>query len=273
MQEKIPLNRALLWIFLCTLLISGTAAMGWLYYLHLKKLRLHDPQYQIVAIVQTSSQKEVLKTAYLAELLGLSIDQPSNLYQLDSKAAVKRLKSSPLIKEATIHKIRPGTLYINYDMRVPSVYLGDYTNTALDKEGTLLPFSPFFTPKRIPILYLGLKKEEKQWGDSLKEDERHQLAFTVFQYVQAVCDKQLFLKQIDVSKAFAESYGQRQLILILEDHAESPTIKMKTYVLRLDVEDYQKNLARFLAIRPMLNPSAVTIIDLRIPYLAFIKEE
>ena len=84
---------------------------------------------------------------------------------------------SPLIKKASIKKIPPGTLYIEYQMRVPLAYLGDYTNTALDEEGYLFPFSPFFTPKKLPIIYLGLQQDDAQWGMTLKQDQRLQLAF------------------------------------------------------------------------------------------------
>ncbi len=41
-------------------------------------------------------------------------------------------------------------------MRTPYAYIGEFANTAIDKEGYLFPFRPFFTPKNLPILYIGL---------------------------------------------------------------------------------------------------------------------
>jgi hypothetical protein len=291
-SDKLPLNRALLWIFLSVVLTCGTALMGWLYYLHLKELRLHDPQYRIIAIVQASPQKEVLKIVYLAECLQLSLDKPVNIYQFDTKKAEQQLLASPLIKEAQVKKIRPGTLYIDYNVRVPVAYLGDYTNTALDTEGYLFPFSPFFTPKKLPTFYLGLEHLEKGWGSCLGNDERLQLAFDVLSKMK---ERQLNINQIDVSRAFADSYGQKQVIITLEEINErlyqgKVVSFVEPYILRLNTEDYEQNLANYSALKDYFSkqwleclPSGIKkdkqtvlkpmIIDLRIPQLAFIKKE
>ena len=95
---KMPFSRSLIWILVSTLLISGSAFMGWLYFLHVKERRLHDDQYRIVAIIQSTPQADALKTLYLAELLGLSLDRPINLYQFNAKEAAQTLLSHPLIK-------------------------------------------------------------------------------------------------------------------------------------------------------------------------------
>lgn len=260
--------------------------MGWLYYLHIKELRLHDSQYQVIAIVQACPQKEALKTVYLAELLNLSVDKPINLYQFDTKKGEQRLMSSPLIKQAIIKKIRPGTLYIDYTIRLPVAYLGDYTNTALDEEGYIFPFSPFFTPKKLPAFYLGLRKVEKEWGACLGKNEGLRLAFEVLRKMQ---EKALNVTEIDVSRAFADSYGQRQIVVTLEEGREfiqkgKLVSVTHSYILRFNTEDYQQNLANFLVLKDYLNAKAQSesspissknkkpmMIDLRIPHLAFIK--
>lgn len=292
--EKLSYGRTLLWIFLLTVFVSGSGFMGWLYYLHLRELRLHDEQYKIVAIVQTTPQQDGLKTIYLAELLQLSIDQPTNLYAFDSTQAVQKLLKSPLIKEAKVQKIRPGTLYIHYQMRNPIAYLADYTNTALDAEGILFPFTPFFTPKKLPKIYLGLDQIENTWGSSILEDERTRVAIHVLNKVLADPHfRDLHLKQIDVSKAFSESYGQRQIILIVEKHVEQVKqgrriLAIKPYILRLDADKYLVNLIYLRQIKEYLDQEPLSIpdlakgtviklkpaiIDLRIPKLAFIKNE
>ena len=106
-QNKIPLSRAILLILVTILLVSGVAFMGWLYFLQVRERRLNDEQYQIVAIIQSTPQGDVLKTAYLAELLDLSMDHPINLYQFDVKKGIKTLLANPLIKSASIKKILP----------------------------------------------------------------------------------------------------------------------------------------------------------------------
>lgn len=288
-HPTIPLGRAVVWIFLSVLMVSGLAWMGWLYYLHLKELRYQDKQYAITAIVQTTSQSEGLNTGYFAELLGLSVDRPSNLYQFDTKEGTQTLLACPLIKKAVIKKILPQTLYIDYLMRTPAAYVGDYTNTALDREGILFPFNPFYTPKRIPILFLGLQDVEKGWGDSLEGHEGLKLAFEMMDFMRTIKGLEtVALKKIDVSQAFAESYGQRQIILLVEESLDiikegKPAIVLKPVFLRLNVDEYQKCLMSYSHLRSYLRTQVEesidtnkqtlepAIVDLRIRQLAFLK--
>jgi cell division septal protein FtsQ len=275
-SSKFPLKQALRWIFFSTLIGIGLALLSWFYLQHLKDIRLKDDRYRIIALVQTTSQQESLKTVYLAELLDLSLDHPTNLYQFNIKEGEEKLLTSPLIKTATIKKIRPGTLYIDYALRQPIAYLGDYTNTALDNEGHVFPFTPFFTPKKLPIIYLGLEQLDQVWGISLRKDSRLELAWMVWQQLNDLPISPLILfKQIDVSKAFMESDGQRQIVLTLEENG-------RLYLLRLSVEHYAQDLVRYSQLRQAQLPffeangskkkQHTTIIDLRIQQLAFIKD-
>lgn len=289
-SEKIPFNRAFLWILLSTLLFSGSALMGWLYYLHIREKRLQDDQYRIVAIVQRTPQQESLKTSYLAEWLDLSLDQPINLYQFNTKEAERKLLACPLIKQATIQKIRPGTLYIQYHMRTPFAYLGDYANTALDTEGYIFPVRPFFTPKKLPVIHLGVEGLEGKWGSCLIEQERLKLAFQILKSLKAWGEESIYIKQIDVADAYADSYGQRQVVIALEISPEGTPLdesSRRLFLLRLNTEHYRQNLANFFVLRNYLTQwqasktsqtqgrlaSKPVIIDLRIPHLAFIKKE
>lgn len=267
--KQIPLRDALLWIFLSVLLISGPPLAAWFYYVPRKRQLHSDEQYRIEAIVQTTPQKEALKTVYLAELMRLSIDKPANLYQFDSAKAEKLLLNSPVIRKAKIKKIPPSTLYIDYEMRTPVVYLGDYQNAALDAEGVLIPVSPFFTPKRIPIFYLGTGSQEKKWGDTLDE-EKIRLAFEVWEAAQPYFGQ---VKQVDVSKASAESYGERQIILVAEPHQELGGSGQ--LLLRLSSMDYLRNLEEYMTLEGYLRDQGRplpdrAIIDFRLSQLAFI---
>jgi hypothetical protein len=260
-----PFSRSLLWILLTTLVVSGSGLMGTLYYMHIRELRLQDKQYHIVALVQNCLQSEPLKTSYLAQLLGLSLDKPVNLYQFDTQEGEQKLLTCPLIKEASIQKIRPGALYIKYQVRVPIAHLGDYSNTAIDSEGYLIPFQPFFTPKRLPVLFLGV---EGVWGKKLEQD-RLDLALYFLKKLEGLDQGFTYVKQVDISNAFADSYGQRQIVVLL-----TSMVNNKSYFLRLNPNEYSQNLKDFLLLKSKMNfnPKSQTIIDFRIPQLAFIKE-
>lgn len=276
-RDKIPFSRALLWILVSTLLISGSAFMGWLHYLHVRERRLQDEQYRIVAIVQSASQAEALKTVYLAELLDLSLDRPKNLYQFSAREAESKLGACPLIKRAVVKKILPGTLYIDYDRRLPVAYLGDYTNTVIDEEGYLFPFRPFFTPKRLSTIYLGLDQEDMKWGNCLQELPALQLALAILRQFEQIEEGSFYVKQLDVSQVHADSDGQRQVVVVLEELSQEWT-KFSPHLmyLRLSPDHYQQDLANFRTLyKALIEEKArkeTWIVDLRIPHLAFIKK-
>lgn len=286
-DNKIPLNRALLWILVATLLISGSAFMGWLYFLHVRERRLHDDQYRIVAIIQSTPQADALKTVYLAELLNLSLDRPMNLYQFNAKEAIQTLLGNPLIKSAAVKKILPGTLYIHYQMRIPVAYVGDLANTVIDEEGYLFPFRPFFTPKRLPSVYLGLEKEVCRWGSCLKDYPSLRLALYLLHQFELLKQDQFNIKQLDVTQALADSYGQRQVVMMIEESSqEGANSPQPPIFLRLSSDRTVQDLANFRTLmfaciekknegfgKVKVQGHQAMIIDLRIPHLAFIKPD
>jgi len=286
--RKIPLRSALGWILLNTICISGTAFLGWYYFQHDRQGRLHDPKFDLVAIVQTGPEKEVLKTEYLAELLDLSIDRPTNLYRFSTQEARSKLLASPLIKEAEVKKIAPGTVYIDYAIRKPVAFLSDYTNTALDAEGNLFPVKPFFTPKRLPEIYLGFDQDESiseewkgegatPWGRQLKQSKAV-LALSLLTLISKhCCSEKSHLRRIDVSRAFASAYGKRQIVIVMEDliSESEPAFSYYTRIMRLSTENFRQDLANYLVLheRFINNVPEHKIIDLRLSSLAFLSSE
>ncbi len=269
-NNEVPISRAILWILLSTLCISGTALMGWLYYLHARQLKLRDEQYNIVAIVQNNTQPDSLKTVYLAELLNLSLDRPLNLHEFDTDEAELKLLKDPLIKRATIKKIFPGTLYIDYMMRLPFFLVGDFTNTAIDEEGFLFPFQPFYTPKNIPRTFLGLNQNECQWGLCLTSHPSFQTATQLIHQFKKL-EEQFHLKHIDVSQANAEYFGKRQIVIVCEECGKA----IPQFFLRLSTAQIEQELLNFLALQLFLKKDKTKnfTIDLRLEHLAFVKRD
>lgn len=286
-ENYLPIRKALLWIVLSTLCISGTALIGVLYYNSIKKQRFAHPDYNIVAILQTTSDKERLKTVYFSELLNLSLDRPINLFKFNLKQAKTILLSSPLITSAHVKKIMPGTLYVDYTLRKPFAYLMDFTNTVLDHEGVPFPFNPFFTPKKLPEIYLGLDDQSSiSWGSQLKGIKVRLALYLVDFIRENCCQDTSFLTRVDVSHILADSHGQRQIIVMIEEGVErtaDQSVVSIPFVLRLGVDNYLQGLANFLALRPNIleklslqSDKSVQeesiVIDLRIPELAYIKD-
>ncbi len=303
----IPLKYALFYIFSSIILLVSICAVIWLSFKRIKEKRKQDTQFTILALAQQSDQRDSLQTVYLAELMDLAIDKPQNIYLFDLKTAEQKLMNCSLIKQVTIKKIKPGTLYVDYLLRHPIAFLNDFSNSAIDEEGYLIPFKPFFSPKQLPEIYLGLEnlggkpaeseqseiKEEKnqqraQWGQIVK-DKRLDLAFKIYHYFNRVSrHSAVKLKCIDVSKAFDLSYGKRQIVITLKEEGikkEKKSLYSLLY-LRLNTEQYRQCLANFQVLYRYLSTAnkittlaniaqtkMCTVIDLRIPHLAYITSQ
>lgn len=265
--------------------------------------RLSDEQYKIVAIVQTGPEREALQTAFLAELLDLSADQSISLYAFDVSRAERALLACPLISEAKIKRVPPGILYIDYTIRKPVAQLADYQNCGLDKEGFFFPLAPFYSPKNLPEIYLGLPPFDVHdaqhgrtggvWAIS-PQDKYLILALDILRMLRDTPWREgMRLKRIDVSNAFAPSAGQREIVLLTEDELifrenEIETVCFFPRILRLPAKNYSQQLSNFLTLRRQMLEDyrrqikksqfaaspvqfAPRIVDLRIPKLAFVQ--
>lgn len=272
------------------------------YYLWKKKCyqRLIDPKYQIFSIIQTGSEREALKTSYLAELLELSVDRPQSLYGFNLKKAKQKLLASPLIAHAEVKAYFPSSVYIDYEVRKPIAILSDYQNIAIDREGYLFPIAPYLSPKELPEIYLGLPpfgapsdrfgRKGGLWLTPLDNPYVH-LAIEILEHLQnAPWQEGLHIKKIDVSNAFAESLGSREIVLFTEEQIlvsrdNKEIVCTFPKILRLAPGEYVQQLAHFMSLKrgmmegyqkqliatPELGRFAPRIVDLRIPQLAFVE--
>jgi hypothetical protein len=255
-MKRLSLVQSLFWIIGSTLLITGGTYKGIKVYRSFHQL---PAQSYLCRIVQTGPQREALKTTYLAELMQISADRPITADLFDVALAQKRLLSSPVIKEAHIKLIKPDTVHVDYTVRQPLAWFYDFENIAFDEEGYPFPVFPFFTPKTLPEVYLGVRNF--YWNRPLK-DRNAQLALTLLQLLSRL---NLNVRRLDVSKAFHPSLGRREVVLILNEQGF-------TKALRLTPKNFAQEMGNYLELRTRLPPAA-QIIDLRIPHLAFIERK
>ncbi|MBI5346086.1 MAG: hypothetical protein HZB76_02965 [Chlamydiae bacterium] len=259
MKEKLTLTEAFFWI-VASILFVLTSFFAFQNFFHNHQLKKsEDPNYNITAIVQTGLQKEALHSLYLSELLNLSMDKPTNLLALDVEDGQKKLLRSPLIKEAKIEKIKPGALYIDYSVRSPVAWLYDFENVALDEEGNVFPIYPFLTPKTLPEIYLDVASfDEIGWNHPITS-RNMELALSILKFLNQDEFKQAFrLKRIDVSKAFLDSYGKREIVLLIEEELSAnknngPVLYIFPRILRLGIKNYEKQLGNYLSLRQKMN--------------------
>lgn len=248
MVQRISLIRAVLYIAISALIVSGGAIGIWRYYRHNQLERLQDPAYLLTTIVQ--APREVLKSEFFEELFDLSVDHPTNCYAFDVGSAVRKLTALTAMREDTV-KVKvlpPNTLYVEYILRTPVAYLGNYTNTLVDAEGVSFPAEPFFTPKRLPEFFL-----------DLNDKDSFPLAMRV---AEQIGGEGVRVRRVDFSRMNANSCGRREMVAIVESDQGSE------HFLRLDVDDWEDGLKRYRVIKSTLDENAV--VDLRIKYMAFV---
>jgi hypothetical protein len=255
-MTKLPVRTALLWIWGSTIVFSGGIVLA----LQLKQkwnseVR-RNPKFVVQTIVQKCDSVESLSTDYLAECLGLSLDRSYTLFQRSTKEMEGILEASPLIKTASVSKILPSGLYIEYTLRQPIALLHDLQNTAFDNEGVLFPLQPFRTPKVLPEVAFGERMEQKM-----------SLALEVLAFAgQTNWEKPLKrLSRIDLSRADRARISQREMIFVFNTDSD-----MFLY-LRLPVGEWRERMALFLKIPPEHLTSGV--IDLRLPLTAYVSKE
>lgn len=282
MNEYLPWTKVFKWIAFSALVTStlvGTSLFYWNYY---QRELASNSYYNIVALWQVCCHKEPLQTDFLAELLDLSSDQPTNLYQFDLKAAKQKLLAYPIIKTAKIKKVKPGMLHIEYAMRQPIAYLPEYSNTAIDKDGVLIPSKPFYTPKNLYELVLGLPKG-LSWGTKISGIRIDLVRSIIKTLSQHDLEESFHLTRIDVSKAFSKRYSEREIVINLEEPLENDrsdnTVKSIQIVLRFSPDNWPEQLLNYKALRQLLIAEALAanhdvplqyVVDMRISQLAFL---
>lgn len=254
------LRKAIFLILLSIVFISGIPWGVFIAYSQILSFRMNDPRYEIKAIVQETSDTDPLKTNQLAEILELSWDHPTNLYQLDLGLAKQKLEAFPLIKEAHLRRGSPDFLYLTYSMRKPFAKLGKISNTVIDQEGMLFPFTPFFSPKNLPTFTLG-KDIALKWGEKIPH-EKLSLSFQVFEEIKKMHFFGEIEIEIDTSSAHALSLGEQKVIVILRERGQ-------IHYLVLDPQEFKDGIKRYQMLKGKIHLNGM--IDLRLPQLGFIK--
>lgn len=298
-EVRFSVVQALSWIVSSTLIISGSGHALFTFFFHQSDPTEKKAVPIITSLIQTGPQKEPLRSEYLAELMSLSKDLPQPASKFDLQKARQALLSSPLIKAADLKVIEPSTLYVDYTVRQPVAWIYDYENIGVDKEGFLIPMYPFFPPKNLPEIYLGLSEfaieplkrlwPKADWNAPL-QGPVIDLAFDVMERLKLYGRDLFRVKRIDVSRAFDSNLGKREIVAVIENESEgslSESIQCIHY-LRLSSDRYPQELGNYLELRAQLlsadsirtglmshekqRGARETVVDLRLDQLAYVEE-
>lgn len=272
--DILPLRIAFFWIFLATMAISGTASISLVAYKWYVRQAANDDTYIITTLKQHTTTPHALPSNMLEELIGLSKDWPTYLTSFNTQAALQRLKSSPFIKKADIKKISPNTIYVDYVLRQPVASLAGYSHAAFDDDGVVYPLDFSQENTLLPEIVLDTTDQQINWGQRLSSKNFTQ-ALAVLDLLKKGSQLQpLTVERIDVSRIESLSAGQREILVVLNENGISDQ-PLKIF-LRLSIEHYEKGLENFWILyrheKSMKEEfaSTDTIVDLRVPQLAFL---
>lgn len=252
--------KKVLWILIgSSCLVSGGASLLYLKHAGGKNHYMPHTEGSILAIIQTTSQTGYkaarLQTAYLAEVLGLSIDQPTMLVDFNLVEAKKKLLATWIIKNVRLKKIKPNLLFIQYSVRLPYAYLEDYSNTAIDEEGVLFPYAPFYPPRNLPSLCLGKNEASSPWGERISPEKLE----LVMKLVATLGEESI--ERIDMAHVESCSAGKRELVI---------TLKGGT-ILRFEPNSCIQQLSHYLILKQtLIRDGHPKLIDFRVPEVAYI---
>ena len=234
--------------------VTGFCALS--YYIVIKTQE--SEFYEVHKISHSPIGSAPLPTEYLAEVMGISINN-SLIESRDGFALLEeRLRLSSILESASLSFRKPDTLLVDYRVRQPVSYLAEYPGFAIDKEGYIFPVEGLITPKKIPQLLIGPSKIDQH--SIVSKEFLDPLIEALNYFGQASTN----VKSIDLTSMQASSYGRREIVveyLIGEYHifARLPAKPLAVDFKRLD--RLQKAL--------MNESEATYLLDLRLPKIAF----
>jgi len=250
-KPRFTFKKALAVIAVVTVVVSGGAALGVLYYTHIHETQLADPAFALRYL----NQKGELPSHYIEEILDLCVDKTLNIHEFNTAKARKKLQGHPLIKSAEVKKQMPDSCLVVYQLYEPVALVSDWDNAAIDRDGRIIPFHPFYPPEGLPIVTIG-EVEHPKWGEKLRLSRVH-LALKMLRTLPLQD-----LENLDVSRVDLPSFGQREIIVTLTDG-----------ILRLNPDDWKEAWGHFLKMRSLLDSRSKPVVDLRIPNIALLQEQ
>lgn len=257
-KNELPFRIALTWIVSSIFFVTCPFFTAFKWYLRYQQTKEASAPSVIRCIVQTGPQREALTSNCLAEILDLSIDCLCPIKDFNLEKAREKLLQFPLISNVKVELISKDSLLIDYTIRQPVAYLQDYENTTIDRNGYLFPFSPFFSPKHLPTISIGMELDPIHFWKKPLSGPVFDLILNLLELLKDPHFKDCFsVQRIDIANAFQESFGRKEIVLVIEERIYKLIDQRQTSytlpcVLRLSTKNYVQELSNYLKLRPQL---------------------
>lgn len=194
------------------------------------------PSRLLTTLEQKTPTINSLSPRFFSNYLGLKPGGHSlNIQKLDINKISSKLKQFPIFKQIDAEFTSQGSLLVSYELRTPIYRLNDFSNCGVDVEGRLMPLVPFYSPKNLPFLYLGL--DDVKWEQSQSVDFANQI---VDFFNQNGLDR-LEIIMIDLSRLKSPLKSHREVIV---------TVRFldKIHYLRINANFLNKALSRYASL-------------------------
>ncbi len=219
----------------------------------------------IQKISQQSTQKEVLSTLFLSELLDLSFDKKQYQESFDISLAEKELSSSSLIEQAKISFVDSSHLLVSYVPVSPIAMLGDFENRAVDLVGNIFPVKPYFSKDGLVKIYLGIKEKGIPSLEESKYKEKWLFAKQCLLDLLGL-DLPGRIESIDTSLVLEKSLGKNEVVVVLQH------LHRKDY-LRLTKRNYLNEMSNYIILCDKLREErGAMMVDFRYDTCAFLEK-
>ena len=261
MKKEIPYSTAFLILGGSMMLVASLFFSGRYLYDYILHSRFEDERYNIQYIYGASATSDAIDTSYLAELLNLSQDSPTNIYAFSERHGEALLKQTPIFQEVHLKKKMPDALSVKYVLREPVASIGGYQNTVIDSSGVPFPLRPYFSPKNLPRIFL--PDVTVEYGVSIVSKPLNQALFILHML------EGFTISLIDMRYVSAGSLGKRSITVVFQN-------EHSRHFVRLPVKEYQTALSNYLEMRGELlvqerdQQKEETVVDLRLPGYGYV---
>ena len=220
------------------------------YYIRMKSA---PPPSPVAYIASRSKTALSLPFDVLQHLLSLSDEEKENMVKADVSGIEGRLQQCPAIASASVRRLFPDTLVVDYALRVPLFQLGCWPNLVVDEQGTVFRKSPYFPSVTLPILY---------FPDAIRN---HTSTFSSCVYIYTTLRAMgLLAAAIDARDSLQRGIFRREISVRISFD------ETRTLWLRLPVENTERVLERLSLILERF-PEYSGTIDLRFPDTAYLE--
>ncbi len=214
-------------------------------------------------IVQKTTTIESLSPRFFSDYLGLSPKGRSlQIQNLDIKKIQNKLTEFPIFEKVQSEFTPQGELLVSYELRRPAFLLHDFSNCGIDNLGFFIPMAPYYSPKKLTSIFLGIHHLEWNKAYNIKE------ALEILNFFSPYQSDDFNIKLIDLSHV-KESIPARREIIVTISFAKA------NHFLRLNPKHLQKALDRYVLLfkEPKLQDQMIrdVVFDARISRFATLK--